>query len=74
MTEPDRALAYFALFSEIGLVLLVTTLAGVLVGYWADQRLGTLPIFVLVGLLVGLAAGARAVYRLITRFLASYED
>jgi len=74
MIEPGRAWAYFALFSEIGIVLLVTTLAGVLVGYWVDQQLGTVPIFVLVGLFVGLAAGARAVYRLITRFLATFED
>jgi F0F1-type ATP synthase assembly protein I len=67
-------LAHFALFSEIGLVLLVTTLAGVLGGYWLDQRIGTLPIFVLVGLAVGLGAGGLASYRLIERFLARFED
>ena len=71
---PERAWGYFALFSEIGLVLLVTVLVGVLSGYWVDQQLRTLPIFVLVGLLVGLAAGARAVYRLISRFLATFDD
>ena len=66
--------AYFVLFSEIGLVLLVTVLVGVLGGYWLDQQIGTLPVFALVGFFLGLAAGARAVWRLITRFLASYED
>lgn len=71
---PERAWGYFALFSEIGLVLLVTVLVGVLGGYWVDQQLRTLPIFVLVGLLVGLGAGARAVYRLINRFLATFDD
>jgi F0F1-type ATP synthase assembly protein I len=65
--------AYFALFSEIGLVLLVTTLVGVLFGYWLDQQLGTLPVFVLVGALLGMAAGALAIYRLVTRFLARLE-
>lgn len=74
MIEPGRAWAYFALFSEIGIVLLVTTLGGVLAGYWLDQQLGSVPIFALVGLFVGLAVGARAVYRLITRFLATFED
>jgi F0F1-type ATP synthase assembly protein I len=69
-----RSIAYFALFSEIGIVLLVTVLVGVLAGYWADQQLQTLPIFLLVGFLVGLAAGARVVYRLINRFLAEAED
>lgn len=65
-----RSFAYFALFSEIGIVLLVTDLVGVLAGYWVDQQLRTLPLFLLVGLFVGLAVGARAVYRLINRFLA----
>ena len=64
---------YFALFSEIGLVLLVTTLAGVAAGYWLDQRLGTLPVFVLVGFLVGAGIGAIAMYRMITRFLKRLE-
>ena len=71
---PGRTFAYFALFSEIGIVLLVTVLVGVLAGYWADQQLGTLPLLLLVGLFVGLAGGALTVYRLINRFLADYED
>ena len=69
-----RTFAYFALFSEIGIVLLVTVLVGVLAGYWADRQLGTLPLLLLVGLFVGLAGGALTVYRLINRFLADYED
>jgi hypothetical protein len=64
---------YLALFSEIGLVLLVTTLAGVAVGYWADQQLQTLPVFVLVGFLAGAAIGAVGIYRLITRFLKRFD-
>jgi F0F1-type ATP synthase assembly protein I len=72
--EFGRAGAYFALFSEIGLVLLVTTLVGVLAGYWLDQQIGTLPIFLLVGLAAGLGAGGLAIYRLIERFLATFED
>jgi ATP synthase protein I len=71
---PNGAWGYFALFSEIGLVLLATVLVGVLGGYWVDQQLRTLPVFVLVGLFAGLGAGARAVYRLISRFLATFED
>jgi len=69
-----RSFAYFALFSEIGIVLLVAVLVGVLAGYWADQQLGTLPIFLLVGLFAGLALGARVIYGLIYRFLADVED
>ena len=69
-----RTFAYFALFSEIGVILLVTVLVGVLAGYWADQQLRTLPILLLVGLFVGMGLGARVVYRLINRFLADVED
>lgn len=65
--------AYLALFSEIGMLLLVTTLAGVAAGYWADQRLGTLPVLVLVGFLGGAGIGAVGIYRLISRFLKRFE-
>jgi hypothetical protein len=68
-----RAGAYLALFSEIGLILLITTLAGVLAGYWLDQQLRTLPIFALTGFLVGFGFGGVGVYRLITRFLARFD-
>ena len=68
-----RASAYFALFSEIAIVLLVTTLLGVLSGYWLDQRLGTLPILSVAGMLAGFGLGGVGVYRLIVRFLARFE-
>ena len=69
MIEPGRGLAYLALFSEIGISLLVTTLVGVLTGYWVDTQLGSLPIFVLVGFLIGAGSGTVLIYRLVTRFL-----
>jgi len=72
MIEPGKTGAYLALFSEIGFILLVTTLAGALGGYWIDKQIGSLPIFVVLGLLVGLGIGAGAVYRLITRFLSKF--
>jgi ATP synthase protein I len=73
MIEPGRGWAYAALFSEIGISLLVTTLIGVLVGSWADEQLGTLPIFVLVGFFAGAGAGTMMIYRLVTRFLRTIK-
>jgi F0F1-type ATP synthase assembly protein I len=73
MIEPGRGWAYAALFSEIGISLLVTTLIGVLVGYWVDGQFGTLPVFVVVGFLAGAGAGTAMIYRLVTRFLKSIE-
>jgi ATP synthase protein I len=65
--------AHLALFSEIGMVLLVTTLAGVAAGCWVDQELGTQPLFVLVGFLAGAGIGGFGIYRLVTRFLKRFD-
>ena len=73
MALSGQAGAYFALFSEIGILLLVTTLAGALAGYWVDKQLGTVPLFVVVGFLGGAAIGSVGIYRLITRFLARFN-
>jgi F0F1-type ATP synthase assembly protein I len=73
MIEPGRGWGYVVLFSEIGVSLLVTTLVGVLVGYWADQQLGTLPVFLIVGFFVGAGAGTLMIYRLISRFLRTFD-
>jgi F0F1-type ATP synthase assembly protein I len=73
MNDLGRASAYLALFSEIAIILLVTTLLGVLSGYWLDQRLGTLPILSVAGMLAGFGLGGLGVYRLIVRFLARFE-
>jgi len=69
VNDLGRASIYLALFSEIAIVLLVTTLVAVLAGNWLDQRLGTLPVFSVTGMLVGFALGGLGVYRLIVRFL-----
>lgn len=74
MSGLGRAGAYFALFSQVGLILLVTNLGGTLAGYWADEQLGTVPILTLGGFLAGLTAGWVAVFRLIGRFLASADE
>jgi F0F1-type ATP synthase assembly protein I len=73
MIEPGRGFGYLVLFSEIGVSLLVTTLIGVLVGYQVDERLGTLPVFLIVGFLVGAGAGTLMIARLISRFLKTFD-
>ena len=73
MIEPGRGWAYVALFSQIGISLLVTTLLGVLVGRWVDGQLGTLPLFVIVGFFLGAGAGTVLIMRLVSRFLETIE-
>lgn len=74
MNDLGKTSGYIALFSEIGLILLFTVLAGTLAGYWLDQRLGTVPIFVLVGFAVGACSGAVGCWRLLARFLKSLDE
>jgi ATP synthase protein I len=73
MNDVGKASAYVALFSEIAFVLAITVLVGVLGGYWIDQRLGTVPIFVLVGFGLGITTGGVACWRLMARFLAQLD-
>ena len=73
MIESGRGWAYVALFSEIGLSLLVTTLIGVFTGRWADGQLGTNPIFSMIGFFVGAGAGTVIIIRLVSRFLTTIE-
>ena len=53
MEDQGKAFGYFALFSEIGLVLFVTTFGGLLAGRWLDQQLGTNPVLVIDGVPAG---------------------
>lgn len=69
-----RALAYLALFTEIGSALFFLSLGGALAGHWLDEQVHTNPLMLLVGFLGGAAAGAFVDYRLITRFLARFKD
>jgi F0F1-type ATP synthase assembly protein I len=73
MIEPGRGWAYVALFSQIGISLLVTTLLGVLAGRWVDSQLGTLPLFLIVGFFLGAGAGTVGIIRLVSRFLETME-
>ncbi|MGH2511077.1 MAG: AtpZ/AtpI family protein [Candidatus Limnocylindrales bacterium] len=74
MWNLGNASIYLALFSEIAIAFGLTVLAGVLGGWWIDQQLHTLPVFLLLGALGGLALGGLAVGRLISRFLARIES
>jgi F0F1-type ATP synthase assembly protein I len=69
-----KSFAYFALFSEIALVLLVTTFGGLLLGHWFDQQLGTNPLLVISGFLLGILLGGFANWRILNRFLANIDD
>jgi len=74
MSDPAKASAYVAVFSEIGFVLLFAVLVGTLAGNWLDQRLGTSPIVALVGFAFGTGSGGLACWRLMTRFIERLDE
>jgi F0F1-type ATP synthase assembly protein I len=71
--DVGKTSAYVALFSEIAFVLLIAVLVGTLGGYWLDQRLGTNPVFALIGFALGSISGAVSCWRFLTRFLAQMD-
>ena len=74
MIESGRGWAYVALFSEIGISLLVTTLVGALVGHWVDEQLGmAFPVFMIIGFFLGAGAGTLMIIRLVSRFLKTFD-
>jgi Putative F0F1-ATPase subunit Ca2+/Mg2+ transporter len=74
MNGHGNAFGYFALFSEIGLVLFVATLGGALAGHWLDGRVGAAPLFLTLGFFGGALLGAAMDWRLISRFLKRMDD
>jgi F0F1-type ATP synthase assembly protein I len=56
-------------FAELGSMNAVSLLAGFGVGWLVDSYLGTIPIFMFIGLLAGAGCGVYATYRRIRRYL-----
>lgn len=60
--------------SSIGLVLVISTIIGLVGGYYADRLLGTSPWLLLVGLVLGIAAGFVNLFRSVTRADRELDD
>nr|WP_106406299.1 AtpZ/AtpI family protein [Bacillus marinisedimentorum] len=63
-----------ALMSAVLSQLAGSVLIGVFGGRWIDKQFGTMPLFLIVGLLLGLAAGVYGVLRIIQRFMEKNDD
>ena len=49
----------------LGLQFVVSILLFLYAGQWLDRRLGTTPLFMIIGLMLGIIAAARSTYRMI---------
>lgn len=59
-----------ALTSAILSQLVGSILIGIFSGRWVDHKVGSEPLFLILGLLIGLAAGVYAMLRLIQHFFS----
>jgi F0F1-type ATP synthase assembly protein I len=84
-TPPDReseeddqgrtsALRQAAPFVGLGLTLAVTVLAGLGGGYWLDRRLGTQPVFLLVGAALGVGAALYHFFKVVAELDTRNSD
>ena len=58
----------------VGFFIGVCIVSGILAGLWLDTRLGTEPVFILVGLVIGVAVAVYGVYRMLLPVMSSKRD
>jgi ATP synthase protein I len=56
-----------SLYLAVPTILAASILVGFFLGQWADAKLGTEPLFIIVGLALGMAAAGREIYRLVKK-------
>jgi hypothetical protein len=67
--EEMRAYQAVGLLSQLGLVIAIPLVAGVLGGVWADRQFGLAPAGVLVGVFGGLAVGIYGAWQILKTML-----
>ena len=65
-TEPRSGELNPSNFAGAGLQFAVSIVAFLLLGQWADRKLGTAPVFLLIGVFIGGAGAFYSMYRKIT--------
>ena len=66
--QPKNPYKAMALMSAISAQLVGSILIGLFLGKWLDAELGTLPLFLILGLFLGLATGIYSMLQLIKKF------
>lgn len=50
-------------YLDLGLQLAIAVGLGFFLGYWLDSKIGTTPLFIIIGVLLGATAGFLTIYR-----------
>ena len=58
----------------VGFFIGVCVVSGILAGLWLDTKLGTEPVFILVGLVIGIAVAVYGVYRMLLPVMGGKRD
>lgn len=60
---------YWAEFFQLGWVVALSLLIPLLVGLWLDRRMGTMPLFLIIGMLVGTLSATVGTVRMAMRMM-----
>ena len=58
----------------MGWYVVIAILLGILGGLWVDGKLGTKPLFTIIGLIIGIAAAVYGVYQMFLPFIKNKQD
>lgn len=62
------------MYLAVPTLMAASILIGFFLGRWADEKFGTEPYLMLIGLVLGMATAGREIYRLIKRVQAMTEE
>lgn len=71
--KSNRDLRQVSLLAAVPALLIAGPAIGFLIGQWADNKFGTDPYLLIVGLILGFAAAGREIYRLVKK-AQSFEE
>lgn len=64
---------YWAEFFQLGWVVALSLLIPLLIGLWLDRRMGTMPVFLIVGVLVGTLSATVGTVRMALRVMREMD-
>ena len=70
---PQNAWSSAGRYTHLGLTLALVVLGGFFGGYWIDQKIGTVPLFAIIGTFVGATAGIISLVRALNRMRIEME-